>query len=132
MKIRAEQLRAFPKAVEENLECRIHAHLRGVWPGRCERMGEEAVRGWIRDGMRRARAWGLEADYDVLRYVDLMFLLGRDFEGAAAAPWVRRVLQEPGLDTAEKLDRLLRDARRRLPADRPPPSDADDAEEPPA
>jgi len=116
MKIHKRQLQAFGKAVEEMLECRLVAHAERLWPERCERMGRETVRQWVRAGVRRARGCGIEAEYDLSRFVDLLFLLGRDFDTDPAAAWAGEILQATDVPAAERLDRIFARAEAHLAA----------------
>lgn len=122
--IRSDQKRAFPRAVEENLECRLVAHAQRVFPEQCERMGEPAVRERVRAGMAAARRWGIEGQYDVSRYVDLLFLLGPDFGADDGCPWARPILADPSLAPAARLDKLYERAREAVAARRGPRSDS--------
>lgn len=122
--IRREQKGAFPKAVEENLECRLVAHVQRVFPQRCEQMGEPAVRERVRKGMAAARQWGIEGQYDVSRYVDLLFLLGPDFGTDDGCPWARPILADPALAVGARLDKLYERAREAIAARRKPQTDS--------
>jgi len=112
--VRESQMAAFPKAVEKNLECRLCAHVTRLWPGRAEAMGEAAVRRWCRLGIERAAGFGIEAEYEVSRFVDLMFMLGRDFDTDPARPWAAAILQAGPIAPAVKMDKLFEWAEREL------------------
>ena len=114
MKIRSEQLRSFGEAAIERLGCRLAAHVQRVWPERYEQMGEKAVRTWVRAGEKRARGYGIEDDYDLTRYVDLMVILGERFDTDPQLPWAGEALRDAELTAAEKLGRLLERAKQHL------------------
>lgn len=118
MKIRKEQMQAFPKAIETNLECRLYAHVCRALAERCRQMGESAVRRLIRDGLERTARYGIVSEYDRCRYVDLMVLVGPDFD---AEPGPAEVLGDTSLRPAGKIDRLFEwaEARLRAAAGRP-------------
>jgi hypothetical protein len=120
--IRKEQMSIFPTAVGRNLECRILTHLKGVFPRECRRRGEASVRASVRAGIASARAYGLTDDYDVSRYVDLMFIWSDDFSTNPRTAWAEAILTDQALQPGEKLDLLME----RTKAAGGPPLAADD------
>jgi hypothetical protein len=98
---------AFAPAVGRNLECRILTHLKGVFPGQCRRRGEASLRASVRAGIAAGRSYGLTDDYDVSRYVDLMFLWSDDFDTSPRTAWAQSILSDEGLPPGEKLDVLM-------------------------
>jgi hypothetical protein len=112
--IRERHKAAFDKAVAANLECSLYTHVTRMFPSRCEEMGEPAVRQLIRRGIEAAGAYGIEGEYDVSRFVDLMFVLGSDFDAGASWPWAGAILQDARLTGPEKMDRLCDRARDEL------------------
>lgn len=105
LRIRPEQMQAFERPVQNSLECRLYAHVKRTAPARCRQMGADSVREQIRLGIERAREYAIEADYDVMRYVDLSFLVGPDFDRDPSAPQPGEILRADG-DPADRLDRL--------------------------
>jgi hypothetical protein len=106
MIIRKEQDEALREEARHSYECRVFAHLQRVWPRKVEEVGEPASREWIRSGMAKAETYGVETEYDVCRYVDLMFALGPAFDTDPAYPWAARILRDEDLDGTTKMDRL--------------------------
>ena len=107
-RIRKEQMQAFEKAVEKNVECSLYGHINRIWPQRCRKMGEEMVRQWIRQTVQKAGKYGIQDEYDLSRYMDLTFMLGADFDTSGDTPWAGQVLADPDLSAGTKLDRLCR------------------------
>ena len=124
--IRKEQMSAFATAVGRNLECRILKHLKGVFPRECRRRGEASVRASVRAGIAAGRAYGLTDDYDVSRYVDLMFIWSDDFDTDPRTGWARAILTDDSLRPGEKLDLLME--RTKAAGIRPPA--AEDTQDP--
>ncbi len=112
--IRKEQMDVFPRPVASDLECRIHTHVTRTFPAQCDALGDPEVRRRIRAGMARARRYAIESHYDIMRFVDLLFLLGPEFETDGDLPWAKEILNDPSArDGTERLDRLYEKTRRR-------------------
>jgi len=71
----------------------VNRHL----PTRSARVGEDALRALIRDGVQRANGHGFTIEYDVSRYIILMLMLGRGFDEDDKIPWAREMLADQGL-----------------------------------
>lgn len=79
--IRPEQLDAFSQVERRKFEDWMVAHLTRFFPREATAMGGESrVRDLIRHGIGRSAAYGITAKRDVCKYLDLMMLLGRDFD----------------------------------------------------
>lgn len=111
--LRRDSFRAFRRAGREELLRRASAHLREHFPETCERLGPNGLRRAVRQGLGRARSYGILAERGVVKYLNLMFLFGRDFDRDPSLPWARPILLEesepPGM---LKIERLYRAARR--------------------
>lgn len=73
------------------------AHVNRHLPTRSARVGEDALRALIRDGVQRANGHGFTIEYDVSRYIILMLMLGRGFDEDDKIPWAREMLADQGL-----------------------------------
>jgi len=104
--IRREQTEAFRPAMMKSFECRVYAHLLRVFPEDCQVLGEEACRIRIRKGIQAAGEYGITIEYDVVRYIDLMFFMCEDFDKSPDVPWAARILGLKDLHPTEKVDRL--------------------------
>ena len=72
---------------------RMVIHLKKFFPKQCEAMGESQLRETIRHGIKQAASYNIKAQRDVSRYVDLMIVLGHDFDRDKRLPWVGEVLR---------------------------------------
>jgi len=115
--IRSEQMNAFSKAVETSLECRLLTHVQRLFADPCRLLGEEVVRDRVRSGIRAAGGYGIEAEYDVSRYVDAMFLLEPDFDTSGRYPWAAEVLGDMSCDATTRMDRLYERIKETLDID---------------
>ncbi|MEO8129381.1 MAG: hypothetical protein ABJF23_31130 [Bryobacteraceae bacterium] len=87
MVIREDQMAALAESRAADFERDVIAHLRSSFPDWCAGSSDGALLEFVRYGMARARAHGMRAARDVCTYVDLMVLLGRDFEGDPQITW---------------------------------------------
>lgn len=106
LKLRKEHLAAFEAHVVNLFISRVTAHVKAVWPEECAEMGDPAVAEIVRNGIQRGSALGLSTEFDLVRYVDLSFLLTKDFENNPLAIWTRPILTDRLLAPRMKLERL--------------------------
>jgi hypothetical protein len=109
--IRPEQISVLSQAQAKSFENRMLAHLRQFFPKQCEAIDEAKLRETIQYGIRSAAVYGIAAERDVCKYVDLIMVLGRDFDKDEKRPWASRILVGPDgpgtrisvlVETAEK------------------------------
>lgn len=105
--IRREQWDLFAKADVERFEDWVHDHVRKFFPAQYRTAGESRIRELIRNGRERAAAHGFMRKRDVCQYIDLMVVLGRDFDSDPALPWAASILQKPR-DPVAKMQNLYK------------------------
>lgn len=108
LRIRGEQVEVLAGAMADGAEERISAHLRRVWPEETAAMSEDELARWVRYGVAKGGRYGITAEYDVARLVDLMFALGAQFEEDPSLPWAAEALRDVGLDGRGRVDALMR------------------------
>ncbi len=106
LRLRKEHLAAFEAHVVNLFISRVIAHAKAVWPVECAELGDPVVGEIVRGGIQRAAALGLSTEHDLVRYVDLSFILAKDFESSPLAGWTRPILADRMLAPRSKLDRL--------------------------
>ena len=112
--IRKEQDQALALAMEQQFEQKIFIHLKKFWPANCRSQGEAGVRESIRQGVDRAHGYGMKTEYDIARYIDLMYSMGMDFDSDPEFPWVIEILNNEKSPLSEKMDRLYEETEQRL------------------
>ena len=105
-KLRQEHLDAFEAQVVSLFAARVVAHVRVVWPAECGELGDAAVADTVRKAIQRAAALGLSSEYDMVRFVDLEFILAKDFDTNPLARWTGPMLSDRTLAPGAKMDRL--------------------------
>jgi hypothetical protein len=103
LKIREEQLKAFESAAMQRLEDRMVAHLHELAPQHCAAMGEANLRKVVKTGIKRAEKYGLTFKGPVRFYLDLMIMLGSDFDTDPQYPWAAELLN--GSADPDQMDR---------------------------
>jgi hypothetical protein len=105
-RIRPEHLAAFAQVSLDDFEDRMVEHLGEEFSEKCAALGEAAVRETIRHGVNRAAAYGLEDEYDVCLYLEVMLRLGRDFDKDPRQAWAVPILQDKTRDPLDRAERL--------------------------
>jgi hypothetical protein len=112
--IRHAQMRALSDNAGRAFEDRVFVHLNGCFPNQCRQWGEPEVREWIRYGIKQASEYGITAQRDVCKYIDLMFVYGHDFDQDPNLPWASSILHDRALrDPTTKLETLYEAGKQR-------------------
>ena len=95
--IRNEQMDIFRKKAIEQFVNRTASWLREDYPEQTTPMDDTELQDLIHLGIKRAKEYGIEIEYDVGRYIEFMLKFGKDF---VDQPWAkpyfyRRPLQYP-------------------------------------
>jgi hypothetical protein len=81
--------------------------------------GESAGRKSIQRGIESSRKYGITAENDVARYIDLMYRLGEDFDTSPNTPWAARILENSDFGSSVKMDMLCEQAESQMQLDGP-------------
>jgi hypothetical protein len=109
--IRQEQVDALRAVREREFERQAAAYLWRKFPVRCTRLGEDVVRRSVKIAMRKRTEYQFDSEEAVLLYLDLMYMLGFDFDTAAESAWVRATLTDYDLSARTRLILLSQQAR---------------------
>lgn len=102
--IRKDQMAAFSANAQAQFALRCEAHLREYFPEECGRLGPREVAASVRLALGKADDYRLKSERDILRYLNLMYTLGFDFD--RNVPWASGILTDGRLSSASKM-RLL-------------------------
>ena len=94
LKLRKEHLDAFEAQVVSLFAARVMAHLKAIWPVECAELGDVSVADMVRSGIQRATTIGLVSEHDMVRFVDLSFILAKDVDTNPLAAWTRAILAD--------------------------------------
>ena len=121
--IRREQMAALSSNMRTSFEPRVMRHLKKNFPEQCKALGDVQLREFVDYGVQRASDHGFITEADTCKYIDLMFVFGRDFDMDPDLPWAVTILHDPRLfGSRDRMDRLFDAAMEKL--------EADDASEP--
>jgi len=112
--IRREQMEILSACMLKGFEDRIVGYLAKRFPDACAAKDEPAPRESLRKGIEHASRHGITTEYDVARYIELMYCLSEDFETSPETFWVSAILENPELSPSEKMDQLYAQADREL------------------
>ena len=92
--IREQQIHVLRAARRRDFEERTTRYVQRQFPTRCTTLGDTATQDQVHTAVGRALDYGLSAEADVLRYVNLTFALGLDFDRSGQYPWVEPILAD--------------------------------------
>lgn len=114
--LRQQHTEAFNNDIRRRFKERMVAHVNHFFPAQCQALGEAAVREWISHGIDRAQSYGIVAERDVSKYIDIMFVFGRDFDADPRHPWAAPILTARAVDPTHKTHYLFETARQKAVA----------------
>jgi hypothetical protein len=114
--IRDEQLQAFKASTLEDFEDRAVLFLREDFPGGAARFRDDELRIRVRESIPRAEIFGLESEYAVMCFVQLLLLLGDDFETNPKWEVIVEGLQDESVDANDRATLALTFALATQPA----------------
>jgi hypothetical protein len=106
LRIRPEQDKALSDYMLRSFKKRVLAHLRKCFPKKCEAMDTEKLMELIREGIKRSRSYGIETERNVMEFIDLMVVFGRNFDTDKTYPQAAKILADKDADGPKKIDRL--------------------------
>ncbi len=99
--ISAKQMATLKRGREQWFEAWIVSYLRDADPDYCAMLGNEAIAGIAQQAMEKTRQYGIRDQYDVLRYVGFMLVLGFDFD--ERLDWAGEILNDRQFAAATRL-----------------------------
>ena len=108
LEIRPEQMEALDEYALRTFVRRVVGHLRAQYPEDTQGTSDEDLTALVETGIARAEAHGIVAERDVCLYVDVMVVLGPDFDKDPRYPWAGEILNDDSwADTEAKTDALF-------------------------
>jgi hypothetical protein len=111
--LRRQHFEAFNKDILRRFEERMVEHVKLFFPSQYRALGPAVVREWISHGIGRAQRYSIVAERDVSKYIDIMFVLGRDFDKDPQHGWAGPILTARAVDPTHKANYLFQTARRK-------------------
>lgn len=107
--MRGAQLQLLGEVTRRSFEARLVAHVERFFPDECAPLSSEALGEIYREGVARAAEFGIEAERDVCKFINLMFVFGREFYRDPELPWAATRLADDRVGPMLKLNRLYLD-----------------------
>jgi hypothetical protein len=82
------------------------SYLTQRFPGSCGPDNWESPRKTIQEGIKWAKVRGITSEYDIARFIKLMFLFPQDFDSSPDTSWAAPIVDNPDLTPGEKMDQL--------------------------
>jgi len=111
--IRNEQLAALQVAYERQLCERAVAYVRRHYPQVCAALEERSIRASVETALQKRVQYRFDSEETFFAYLDLMYLLGLDFDRDPEKEWVRSTLTDFDLGPRTRLLLLVEEARER-------------------
>ena len=111
--IRTEQLAALHAALERQFAGRAMAYVRRQYPETCAALDERTIGASIETALEKRATYQFDSEETVFAYLDLMYLLGFDFDADPRCEWVRETLTDFDLGARTRLLFLVEEARAR-------------------
>ena len=102
--IRAEQMRALADARRKQFADRAVAHVRENFAGLFEALGEAGARAVVAAAIRKGDHYQLTAEHDYFRLLNLVMLLGQEFDMRPEYGWAHRILSQERMAGGSKMD----------------------------
>lgn len=104
-------MEVFEEALLRNFEDEMVQHIKQFTPRQFKSIGEGGIRQVIRAGIERAKTYGLTNRGPVRFYIELMFMLGSDFDTDPQYSWADEILNDLGIvDQMARAERLYDEA----------------------
>jgi hypothetical protein len=105
--IRKSQMEVFSRQMVKQFEDIMVLHLREDLEDRFKDLSEEDLRAFIRKGVSKAKNYGIERECDIEGFIDLMALLGPDFDVEEEFQWARDLLIKKDMQPEARLNEIF-------------------------
>lgn len=106
-RIRREQTSEFRKQAFNSFDKRALVHLRRDMSELTELFSDEKLILRVHECIPRAKAYGLIAEAQIIMFVDVTFLLGKDFDENPDYDWSLEILRSTKLEPSDRASLLL-------------------------
>lgn len=96
---------------------RVIAHIVRTNPQYVAEHGQAGASTLAKHGYEMSRNYAIIAERDVVRLIELMALLGPDFDVNPKYPWARKILENQTLTPATRIDKLWKRSVKADPGD---------------
>jgi len=101
------------KHEQKKFEDHMVFHLCQNLSEKVEDIPEDILRNTIQKGISDSERYEIRFEDDVERYIDLMFILGKDFDTEEESSWAGEILRKEEMSAEERLDTIFDLMKRR-------------------
>lgn len=112
--IRESQMAALGRDLLDHFDFVALAHVKECFPEVCAEIGDGTALNYVSSGLKRARAYGLESEYDLFRFLNLIFTLGGDFDSGEEYPWIPSILKNTDAPATTRMNLLMEEVFTRV------------------
>lgn len=87
---------------------RAKKYLKGEFPERSSTLSDKQFKETIENDVEVARLYGFESEANAMRFIDLQWRMGENFDAGSKYPWVREILNDAHIAPAQKIA-MIRD-----------------------
>lgn len=95
--IRKEQIKVLRQYMEKQFEDKMYIHLQKFFPTKYESLGETETGKLISKGIKQASEYEIKSERDVCKFIDLMFVLGENFDKDPSINWTSEILSDESI-----------------------------------
>lgn len=107
--IRREQIEILSQYMYKQFEDRMLIHLKKFFPDKYEALEKTKIKKLIRKGIKQASEYEIITERDVCKFIDLMFVLGKNFDKNSKISWANEILCDKSLKSPSKRIKTLCD-----------------------
>ena len=113
--IRKEQIAALSETGRHRMILNIMAHVKEYFPEETEVVAEDELYERISRTIERAKPYGILAERDVYKFVDVSMIYGMEFDEAEETAWTKTYLTDPDIPgPRQRMDLLFDEVVHRL------------------
>lgn len=110
--IRDAQMQVFAQVGLQQFTKRMVDRAQKLWPEVCQRIGEPATSEMVDSAVKRAFHYKLTTEYDVARYLDLVFAFENpEFD---RTDWASKILKQLSVNPRRRMNILWKKAKEQL------------------
>ncbi|WP_143266809.1 hypothetical protein [Azospirillum oryzae] len=91
----------------DNFVAKIQKHITTCFPDLPAQISLDTCKNIVSYAIDKGRIYGFNSEYEICVYIDIMFILGKNFDTDKNKPWAQRILAQTNIPAGDRLSRLL-------------------------
>jgi len=105
--IRNQQLKDLQDKKQEQFVNKAQLFIKTNYPLKVEFSSDQDIEQCIRSGMKRANRYNLLSEKAMIAFIELMYILTKDFDTNAKTVWTKKILSEDNLSESQKINIII-------------------------